>query len=220
MKMAAGGPHRRAGAVEGDGHTGTYGFPSPAHGHTVAGTPGAGAVPGPGSAGGPYGKDTAPPVGVLLDLRAESSEASLNLAAHAAVSALAEITGSCLDGTVSLPRRGGTSSLVLGTSGQAIDLARCDEDCGSGPVTHALTGELAVLGNSYTAHPQWPTYWSVLGQTGYRAVLSAPLPLQGRVAALTLFSEQRFHPGRHHGLHGVQQEGCEQLPSGRGTQNC
>ncbi|MEQ7739397.1 hypothetical protein, partial [Escherichia coli] len=67
------------------------------------------------------------PVHVLLDFRAESREASLNLLVRAAAAALAEVAGCALDYAVTLPRQY-QASLVQGTSDSAVASVHDDEE--------------------------------------------------------------------------------------------
>ena len=127
--------------------------------------------------------------GVLLDLRAPSDEASLQLLAQAATSALSELAGCTLDCAVSVVRPQGT--LTAGTSSGATGLVQWDQGTGDGPVSHALAGHLAHLPNSYSAAAQWPSYWHTLSGAGYRSLLSVPLHLHaGSKSALTLVARQ------------------------------
>jgi GAF domain-containing protein len=137
------------------------------------------------------GQSAAPPTfGVLLDLRAHSDEASMQLLASAAASALSELAGSALDCTVSLVRAR-QAALTTGTSSGATSLAQWDQSSGDGAVSHALAGHLAVVVNSYSADPRWPALWCPLRDAGYRSLLSVPLHLNaGSMSALTLFGQQ------------------------------
>jgi hypothetical protein len=144
------------------------------------------------------GQSAAPPAfGILLDLRACSDEASLQLLSMAAASALSELAGCTLDGAVSLvrPRR---AALTSGTSSGATCLAQLDENSGDGPVSHALAGHLAVIVRRYPADPRWPSSYYRLGEAGYRSLLSVPLHLYpGSRSALTLVAQEDnvFTPG-------------------------
>ncbi|MGX1159901.1 ANTAR domain-containing protein [Arthrobacter sp. SLBN-100] len=144
------------------------------------------------------GRSTPPPAfGILLDLRACSDEASLQLLSLAAASALSELAGCTLDCTVSLVRPG-QAALVSGTSSGAIGLAQADQSSGDGPVSRALAGHLAVIVNSYSADPRWPSPWHPLTEAGYRSLLSVPLHLQAEsMSALTLLApaDDVFAPG-------------------------
>ncbi|WP_458781287.1 GAF and ANTAR domain-containing protein [Arthrobacter sp. D3-16] len=128
--------------------------------------------------------------GPLLDFRAGSDQDSLDLLAFAAVAALPD-SGAVLDCAVIFPRPG-QAFLASGTSDRAVSLARQDYECGDGPVSHALSGESAVvIANSYTRHPHWPTYWEHLAEAGYRSLVSYPLALEpGRLSALTFVSDR------------------------------
>jgi hypothetical protein len=129
-------------------------------------------------------------LGVLLDLRAHSEEASLQLLAQAATKTLSELAGCTLECAVSvvLPRK---AAMASGTSSGAIALAQSDQNNGDGPVSHALAGDLALIANSCPADPRWPSCRRSLREAGYRSLLSLPLHLHpvGR-AALTLVSRQ------------------------------
>jgi hypothetical protein len=130
-----------------------------------------------------------PTFGVLLDLRASSDEASLQLLAQAATSALSERAGCTLDCAVSLVRP--RAALTAGTSNGATAVVQWDQDSGDGPVSRALAGHLAHLPNSYSAAAQWPSCWQALSGAGYRSLLSVPLHLHaGSTSALTLVARQ------------------------------
>ncbi|WP_285249848.1 GAF and ANTAR domain-containing protein [Pseudarthrobacter sp. fls2-241-R2A-168] len=145
-----------------------------------------------------HSRSAAPPrFGVLLDLRAHSDEASLQLLGLAATSALSELAGCTLDCAVTLvrPRH---PALTAGASSGATFLAQSDQSRGDGPVSHALAGHLALMANSYSADPRWPSYWRPLGEAGYRSLLSVPLQLHAdSLATLTLLAPQdnAFTPG-------------------------
>ncbi|WP_171027515.1 GAF and ANTAR domain-containing protein [Pseudarthrobacter sp. NamE2] len=125
---------------------------------------------------------------VLLDIRADTSEASLTLLAQAAAAEVAEVAGCALDCTVSLPRPK-RRPLTVGTSDSALALAQVDQDSGHGPVTQALAGNPAVIANNYSAEPRWPNYWRFLQEAGYRSIASVPLTLEpGCSGALTLMA--------------------------------
>lgn len=135
----------------------------------------------------PSGHASAPPR-VLLDFRAGSREESLTLLVRSAPRALADVAGCALDYAVTLPRQY-QASLVRGTSDTAVASVHDDEDRGEGPVCQALTGRVAVIGNSYVADPRWPAYWQAFRSAGYRSEASVPIPLApGHFAALTLLS--------------------------------
>lgn len=128
--------------------------------------------------------------GVLLDLRAHSDEASIQLLALAAIAALSEPAGCTLDCAVSLlrPRQ---AALTSGTSTAASCLAQSDQSSGQGPVSHALAGHVALVVNSYSADQRWPSCWRTLSEAGYRSLLSVPLHLHaGGRSALTLLAQQ------------------------------
>lgn len=130
------------------------------------------------------------PLRVLLDFRADTREASLNLLVRAAPEALAEVAGFPLDYAVTLPRQH-QESLVQGTSDSAVASVHDDEDRGDGPVCQALAGKLAIIANSYGPDPRWPTYCHALGAAGYRSEASVPIPLaRGRFGALALLSNE------------------------------
>jgi GAF domain-containing protein len=136
----------------------------------------------------PYRKRHTTPAGVLLDLRAESSAASLDLLLAAASSTLQEMVASPFDCAMTLPRRRGTQQAV-GSNASALGLAWEEQEYGDGPVSRALAGRVAIIANGYLPHPDWPDYWRVLENAGYRSLLSVPVPLgSGRFAALTLLS--------------------------------
>jgi hypothetical protein len=123
---------------------------------------------------------------MLLDLRAESTEASLRQLAAAAVGTLAEVIGSPIDCAVSLSRPG-KSALAVGTDNRAVGVVEADVESGDGPVCQALGGRLGLIVNSYVADPRWMGYWNTLGQAGYRSIVSLPMPVgSGYSAALTL----------------------------------
>jgi len=131
-----------------------------------------------------------PGFGILLDLRACTDEASLQLLSMAAASALSELAGCTLDGTVSLVRPP-QAALTSGTSSGATSVAQGDQSCADGPVSHALAGHLAVIVNRYPSDPRWPSSYRRLSEAGYRSLLSVPLHLHpGSMSALTLFAQE------------------------------
>lgn len=136
----------------------------------------------------PYRRRHAAPAGILLDLRAESRAASLDLLLAAAASTLQEVVASPFDCALTLPRRRGTQQAV-GSNDSALGLARGEREYGNGPVSQALAGKVAAIANGYLPHPDWPDCWCILENAGYRSMLSVPAPLSsGRYAALTLLS--------------------------------
>jgi hypothetical protein len=134
------------------------------------------------------GQNARASAGMLLDLRAGSTEASLRLLTAAAAATLSDVIGSTVDCAVSLCRPG-KALLVVGTSDAAVGVAEADAESGDGPVCQALGGRLGLIVNSYVADPRWTGYWCTLGQAGYRSIVSVPMPVgSGHSAALTLVS--------------------------------
>ncbi|MEO8282826.1 MAG: ANTAR domain-containing protein [Pseudarthrobacter sp.] len=125
-----------------------------------------------------------------MDFRADREEDSLGLLAQAAAAALSDRAGCALDCAVSVARPGQTP-LTLGTSEAATALARWDLVNGDGPVSQAMTGQLAVILNDFSQDPRRPSYWGPLQDAGYRSAVSVPLQLEsGCTAALTLITEK------------------------------
>jgi GAF domain-containing protein len=137
------------------------------------------------------------PAGILLDLRAEDSAASLDLLVTAAASAMSDLVGEALDCAATLPRPH-QEAWTAATSKPALSVAavvRADWDT---PVSQALTGRTAVIANGYAPYPQWPDHWCLLKEAGYRSMMSVPMPLEpGKFGALTLLSgkDNVFNPG-------------------------
>jgi GAF domain-containing protein len=125
----------------------------------------------------------------LLDLRAGSRGGSLDLLLAAASSTLVRAVGSAIDCAVTLTRPG-RAPLLAASNETALGFARASHASGSTPVAQALAGHVAVISNGYSPHPDWPGWWRVLADSGYRSMLAAPMTgHSGRpFAALILLS--------------------------------
>ena len=121
----------------------------------------------------------------VLDMRADSTDASLTLLTQLAASRLANATGHAMDCTVSFPNPY-QRPLLLGTSHRALCAAQADQDTEDGAAPQALAGKLTILGQHHAASPRWSAHWHSFAEAGYRSVLSTPLLLGAdRTAALT-----------------------------------
>lgn len=126
--------------------------------------------------------------GVLLDIRGHSEAASACSLARIAASAVSDIAGAAVEGTVTLVRPDGTPCTGASTDG-AGGLSRWDQRTGQGPTARALNGSLTIILNGHCMDTRWTEFLRSLQAAGFGSALAVPLRLErGYRAALTLYS--------------------------------
>lgn len=127
--------------------------------------------------------------GALLDIHGHSEAALARALVRITVSAVSDLAGSPVEGTVTLVRPDGTPCTVAHGEGPAVELSRWDQRTGAGPTGRALGGRLSIVLNHRRPDQRWPEYVGNLTAAGFRSAVAIPLQLErGYTAALTLYS--------------------------------
>lgn len=128
---------------------------------------------------------------LLYDLVAPTEAESLQTLAGIGTAALTKAAGSVLDCVVTLraPKR---KPVTAGTSEEAVELTRWDQEHSHGPASESLDGSVAIVLNAESRDPRWPHYRQRLQAVGYLSAVSLPLDVDcGYAGALSFLAAER-----------------------------